>query len=372
MYEKKNLLLFAFLIASASSLASCGLSIPKITGIEGSLSLDYGGEVVECPMEYRDSKPVYYVTTLNKFYFRVSPIHTGSRSLHFEGDCVTFLDAYSNIINGNCYTSYGTFSHQNSLDDDLGSTYLATFSRSGIYEINFSVGKFTSSLKVICDDYSDKYEKYQYELSSFFSWTKAIKEEDVDQISYECGAIGVAPGSLKSITYSSDKKDISGFFNLFNSKLMIVDSYAYAVSGGSYGQYSYYSNGEIHSLRFDNGFIYLEEANVKYLYCKLISIPGSLSLSNPSRTAYKFITYGSSNECEVKNVSDDSVFKTIDYLNDIEFEEYESSEILSDPKYYIDDWNKLSDKLSIYSKDIFGYQNKTYKITNEFVFDFFE
>ena len=158
--------IISFIIAIA--LCSCSSSIhsgddePVITGISANIHLLYNGKEKQCPYEEQDGQTIYYVTTLKQYTFTVFPVYTGSKAVAYEGDVVTFDDCYE----GTNSARYGSFTYLN--DNKGNSTYSAQFTLHGTFDVNFTIGGFKSSIKVICDNQSSKYEDYRGDISYIY------------------------------------------------------------------------------------------------------------------------------------------------------------------------------------------------------------
>lgn len=137
------LLVLAFLVTSCDVIPNKVNSEIEITGIKGELKYLIDGEVVDCPSKIINETITYFVTTIYKYIFSVSPIYKGSKAINLTGDCVTFDDTLNNLD----YENYGKFTY---IEDIEGKpTYETYFFKVGTFEINFSVGDLKSNIKVI-------------------------------------------------------------------------------------------------------------------------------------------------------------------------------------------------------------------------------
>ena len=356
------------IISSVIAVALCSCSSPfhsedgkpVITGISANIHLLYNGEEKQCPYEEQNGQATYYVTTLKQYAFTVSPLYTGSKAVAYEGDVVTFDDCYI----GTNSARYGSFTY---LNDDKGNpTYNVRFTSHGAFDVNFTVGDFKSSIKVICDNQSPQYEDYRGDIFDIYPWMKNLNAENIDKMRFETGAIGVAPGSLKEVRYTNDRNDIANISNLLNAKIMKDDVGAHQVPGGSYSLITFYQGSNAHDLRIYNGFVDGDESASGNFAYQIQCVPGKTKISNPYQECFKLLTYGKNSDCNVKRASDDSLLTSINYLPDIEFEPWGDSPMdTNQPAFYIDDGLKVSDRLYIYSEDRFQYNDVFYRITSD-------
>ncbi len=352
--------IIAIALCSCSSPIHNGDDEPVITGITANIHLLYNGEEKQCPYEEQDGQTIYYVTTLKQYTFTVFPLYTGSKAVAYEGDVVTFDDCYE----GSNSAKYGSFTY---LNDDKGNpTYSVQFSLHGTFDVNFTIGGFKSSIKVICDNQSSKYDNYRGDISDIYPWMKDLNTENIDKVRFELSAIGIKPGSLRNVSYTNDSTDINNMANLLNAKIMRDDVGAHHITGGAYGLITFYKGGNAYNLRIYNGFVNGNESVSTDLAYQIQYVPGITQISNPYQECLQLLTYGKNSDCDVKSAFDDSVVTSINYLQDIEFEPWGDSPMdTNQPAFYIDDGLKVSDKLYIYSEDRFKYNDVFYRIISD-------
>lgn len=347
------------MLLSACLLSSCVAINDKIIEIDSTLTLINEGKEYECPFEYNENNElVFYVNTLKQYKLTINLISSGSKNAYFTGDKIGFDDYYGNseMNDGVYYTKYAEFYYVSGENDKP--IYNVRFSRLGTYDLNFSYNGIKSKIKIICDNESDKYDKYRNDLSEVFPWMKDLKLNDIKKIRLENGYNGIAPGSFNEIFYSSNKDDIINCFNYILSKIMIVETNEYQVDGGGYESITFYDELNSYDLKIASGFIYGDDC----VY-HIEKIPGSTKINNPYVNAYSFVTYGEDN-CDVYKVEkENEVAKTIDYLDELEFTE-RGNEIAenTEPKFFIDDCLKVKSRLYIYEANRFKYLDKFYKI----------
>ena len=347
-------------ISSLSSPIRSGDDEPVITGISANIHLLYNGEEKQCPYEEQDGQTVYYVTTLKQYTFTVFPLYTGSKAVAYEGDVVTFDDCYE----GTHSARYGSFTY---LNDDKGNpTYSVHFTLYGTFDVHFTIGVLKSSIKVICDNQSSKYEDYRGDISNIYPWMKDLNTENIDKVRFETSAIGIEPGSLRNVSYTNDSNDINNIANLLNAKIMRDDVGAHHIDGGGYNLITFYQGSDAYDLRIYNGFVNGNESVSTNFAYQIQCVPGTTKINNPYQECLKLLTYGKNSDCDVKSASDDSVVTSINYLQDIEFEPWgEASMDENRPEFYVDDGLKVSDRLYIYSEDRFKYNDVFYRIISD-------
>ena len=352
---------------------ACEQTSGDITKIYGELALiSDEGETEVCPSMSLggDLFKTYCVTTLKEYVLTVRPvmkdgidgIELDLSSFSFDadalllenGDMTVYLTDYAELVyqeSGNCLT------------------FKATFTKQGTFSIGFNYGNKHSSMSFDCDNDSVYYSPYYKKLGDVLSWSKELDSENVTEVYNEDGALGVAPGSFVSVCRSTDSEDIKTALSIFDSDVMRVNSRASQVSGGSYSSYSFKTSTGENSLFINNGFIYVD--GVPYYF-----YGNEPAFSSPYLSGNKFTVYGSnpSNVYEISS-ADGSLIKLedIDYLGNLEFVAYEGdTSLLTTAKYKIEDYNKLSSSLYVYSDEIFSYMDSFYKLKGEQKFDFFK
>ncbi|MBQ9458104.1 MAG: hypothetical protein IJU64_06385 [Bacilli bacterium] len=356
------------IISSVIAIALCGCSSPirsgndepVITGISANIHLLYNGEEKQCPHEGQGGQTVYYVTTLKQYTLTAFPLYTGSKAVAYKGDVVTFDDCYE----GTNSARYGSFTY---LNDDKGNpTYRVQFTLHGTFDVHFTIGGFKSSIKVICDNQSSKYEDYRGDISDIYPWMKDLNTENIGQVRFESSAIGIEPGSLRSVSYTNDSSDINNLANLLNAKIMRDDVGAHHIDGGGYNLITFYQGSNAYDLRIYNGFVDGNESVSANFAYQIQCVPGTTKISNPYQECLKLLTYGKNSDCAVKSAFDDSVVTSINYLQDIEFEPWgEAPMNENQPEFYIDDGLKVSDRLYIFAEDRFEYNHVYYRIISD-------
>lgn len=353
------------MLLSTSLLSSCATINDKIIQIDSTLTLLNEGKEYECPFEYNEKNElIYYVNTLKQYKLAINSVSNKSKNAYFTGDKIAFDDCYGACENddGVYYTKYAAFYYASGENEKP--VYKVCFSRRGTYDLNFSYNGIKSKIKIVCDNESNKYDKYRYDISKVFPWMKDLKLNDIKKVRFENGHNGIAPGSFNEIFYSNNKDDIINCFNYILSKIMLVETNEYQVDGGGCESITFYDELNSYDLKIASGFIYGDDC----VY-HIEKIPGSTKINNPYVNAYSFVTYGEDN-CDVYKVEkENEVTKTIDYLDELEFTE-RGNEIAenTEPKFFIDDCLEVKSRLYIYETNRFKYLDKFYKIIGDINF----
>lgn len=104
------------------------------------------------------------------------------------------------------------------------------------------------------------------------------------KVRYESGYIGVTPGSLTDIRYSTHKEDVDNVLNLLELPLREEKGNLWQVSGGAYVCYSIIAEAERYDIRIANGYI---SANGKHY-----KFQGEhVSFGHAGQTSHSFVTY---------------------------------------------------------------------------------
>lgn len=353
------------MLLSTSLLSSCSTINEKIIQIDSNLTLLNEGKEFECPFEYNEKNElIYYVNTLKQYKLAINLVSNKSKNAYFTGDKIGFDDCYGTCENGDgvYYTKYAEFYYISGENEQP--VYKVCFSRRGAYDLNFSYNGIKSKIKIVCDNESDKYDKYRYDISKVFPWMKDLKLNDIKKVRFENGYNGISPGSFNEICYTNNKKDLINCNNYLLSKAMIVETEENVPPGGWHENITFYDELNFYNLKIVNGFIYGDDC----VY-HIEKIPGSTKINNPYVNAYSFVTYGEDN-CDVyKAEKENEVAKTIDYLDELEFTE-RGNEIAenTEPEFFIDDCLNVKSRLYIYEANRFKYLDKFYKIIGDINF----
>lgn len=104
------------------------------------------------------------------------------------------------------------------------------------------------------------------------------------EVRYERGYIGVAPGSLINIAYSSNMEDKNMVLRLLEMPLYEDTTNDWQVTGGGYTLYSIFTNDQRYNIKITNGYISIHQKHYKF-------IGEYISLKYPRLETNGFISY---------------------------------------------------------------------------------
>ena len=140
----------------------------------------------------------------------------------------------------------------------------------------------------------------------------SILESDVKKVRCEQGYIGVAPGNLTTVKYSTDVEDITSLLALLEMTVYEEKSNDWQIDGGGYVLYSIITNDSQYDIRISNGYIHANQKHYKFIGEYAI-------LEYPSLEAHSYITYGDTYEAyTMQNV----YVGEFDGLSKLEFIDY--------------------------------------------------
>ncbi len=174
----------------------------------------------------------------------------------------------------------------------------------------------------------------------------------ITKIRIEQGGIGVAPGSLTNIIYSTKQTDILNLYNALSIPLSKIDDSM--IDGGTYYKYSFYDElNNVHEIKINNKIIHYQEAfyylDFTYFY----------DISASDNCLHSFTIYNS--ECSIYDNLNHLVCPYQE-LNKIEFKSI--SAVTENANYYI---NSKEFEMVIYIIDI-----NTFYVKNKNIAYFYE
>lgn len=108
---------------------------------------------------------------------------------------------------------------------------------------------------------------------------------DIDEVRYEHGYIGVAPGHLTNISYSTDMEDKNMLLSLLDMPVYEDVTNNWQICGGGYSLYSIFTNSnERYDVEITNDYISINKKHYRF-------IGEYISFEFPSMEAHSFITY---------------------------------------------------------------------------------
>lgn len=188
---------------------------------------------------------------------------------------------------------------------------------------------------------------------------------DIDEVRYEHGYIGVAPGRLTNISYSNDMEDKNMLLSLLDMPVYEDITNNWQITGGGYKLYSIFTTNQRYDIEISNGYISYNQKHYKFL-------GEYVSFEYPSSQAHSFITY-----------LDNATVYRLDwvYSDLVEAEKICEINNIGNLEFVECDWtsdNKASHEivtefgsLYVYDSDVFYYDDTYYKITND-NFSFYE
>lgn len=139
----------------------------------------------------------------------------------------------------------------------------------------------------------------------------SVSVDEIVTVRYEHGACGIAPGNLIDIKYSFDFEDKNSVLSILETSVYDVNDLTWQMTGGSYVQYSIFTENDQYDIRIENGYIEVGQKHYKFL--------GDYPLFEyPSAEAHSFITYLDKYEAYKGGVK----IGDFDNLSEYEFIEY--------------------------------------------------
>ncbi len=185
------------------------------------------------------------------------------------------------------------------------------YSRNGSNMDNYLEFNFVMPINDVVIKFTIETIKYDY-LNNYYPFIDSLNENSVQKVKIENAPIGVAPGCLKEITYTSNKMDIKNLISLLYSPLKKVSS-ELLMDGGSYKEFTFETGDNKYSFRFDNGII-----NINGNYYYLVN-GTNVEIKNTDLTCNSFLSYNES----LKIYYNNDYITEISYLDKIEFRKFE-------------------------------------------------
>lgn len=108
--------------------------------------------------------------------------------------------------------------------------------------------------------------------------------DDIVEVRYEHGYIGVAPGSLIDISYSTDMEDRSSVLSLLEMTVYQENGNKWQVTGGGYVSYSIFTENERYDITISNDYISVNQKHYKF-------IGEYVLFEYPQSQAHSYVTY---------------------------------------------------------------------------------
>lgn len=162
-------------------------------------------------------------------------------------------------------------------------------------------------------DKPDWYYHTSYKLNELYPWINGLKVEDIQKVRYEHAYIGVAPGNLKDISYSTNEVDIANAYKILSLSAEAINPLEGEVCGGGYSKYDFITaDGKTYSITISNGNVYVDNKVYKF-------IGSTYKFKSSELDCHSFITY--LDKYEVHAYDDESVkVGEYDGLGEFEFQ----------------------------------------------------
>ena len=134
-----------------------------------------------------------------------------------------------------------------------------------------------------------KIEGIQYTTIKDLLEIPLINSSDVVKVRYEEGAIGVAPGTLKNIKYSTNLEDIDFVLSLLEFSVYDETNKDCIMDGGGYVKYSIFTKDNSYDIKISNDYIFVNNKYYKFM-------GECFSFNYPSTVSQSYITYQDSFE----------------------------------------------------------------------------
>lgn len=178
----------------------------------------------------------------------------------------------------------------------------------------------------------DIYFPYYGTLNDLYSWIDELNVEEIVEVRYEHAFIGVAPGMLKDISYSTNSVDIENTYKLLFRPLTAISDSEGNITGGGYVKYDFYTaNNETYSITVSNNTVLINNQYYKFVDNFYYTFQYS------DLDCHSFITYDISacEEYEIYTYAEESVkVGDFDGLGEFEFCIYDGL-IENTPKFYL-------------------------------------
>ncbi len=184
-----------------------------------------------------------------------------------------------------------------------------------------------------------------------YQWVNELDKNNIIKVKYESSAIGIAPGNLINIVYSTDSEDISKLYDAIILTQYVETDMEYAVmDGGGYRKYEFITDDKTYSVYLSNGFITSQQnhssADVTELkYYKFLG--EHYTFTNPSLECNSFLVYNDT--YQVYTTEDDTLIGEYEDLQEFEFAPYEGPLVGWETPYYIE---TQFGRVYIHTKDI--------------------
>ena len=186
-----------------------------------------------------------------------------------------------------------------------------------------------------------------------------LSYKDIVEVRYERGYIGVAPGSLTNISYSTDMEDKNMVLSLLEMTVYEDVSDNWQVTGGGYTLYTIFTSDESYDIEITNGYISINKKHYKFL-------GEYVSFEYPELETHGFVSYQ-----ETAEVWWNETFICEIPMNELEFKQVDS--YVSTEGGIVGDWVLKTEFGNLYFPEPKIFENSnTYELTGLSLFKLVE
>ena len=175
----------------------------------------------------------------------------------------------------------------------------------------------------------------------------SISYDEVQKVRYEHGALGIAPGFLINVEYSTAQIDKSALLMFLNTPLYEITDNSWLVCGGGYVRYSITTKDDIIDIYINNRFISLNDKHY-------LMTGDYVEFKESDLKANKFVTFQDVYDVYVNDVKVDSQKG----VSEFEFVVYDGEAPTNDALGYLD---TEFGKMYVYSENDFSLEREDQK-----------
>lgn len=175
----------------------------------------------------------------------------------------------------------------------------------------------------------------------------SISYDEVQKVRYEHGALGIAPGYLVNVEYSTAQIDKSALLTFLNTPLYEITDNSWLVCGGGYVRYSITTKDDIIDIYINNRFISLNDKHY-------LMTGDYVEFKESDLKANKFVTYIDDYDVYVNDEKVDSQKG----LSEFEFVVYDGEAPTNEALGYLD---TEFGKMYVYSENVFSLEREDQK-----------
>lgn len=111
----------------------------------------------------------------------------------------------------------------------------------------------------------DIYFPYYGTLNKLYPWIDELNIGDIVKVRFEHAYIGVAPGNMKDISYSTNSIDIQNTYELLFRPLKAITPSEGQVAGGGYVKYEFFTADKTYSITVSNNTVLITNQYYKFV-----------------------------------------------------------------------------------------------------------